>query len=421
MKLTGPNRGSRLKNAILASFFAPAHDVVQTLERFSERDWRRALYWLDMNGLALYLLDHLTRIGIKECLPTSILNGMQLNYEQNRERTCDLFTEAVALSHAFTKENVSFALLKGVTLPPEAVPNSAARFQMDIDILVRESDAIAARRVVLGFGYVPETIKKSEWAFTTGTNQPMSINSLYRVRPQRMVELHLLAAGDEDSASGFGDRLTRSQLRRIQNVELPVLSLADIFVQQAIHIFKHLCSENTRAAWLLEYWRHVEARSGDLSFWTETRAIAEREPGSEVAIGAVTQLASELFGQAVPQELSCWPLDRVPRTVCLWNELYGRRILLADPPGNKFYLFLHRQFAAEAEKPQSRWYRALLPFHWWPAKVTRGHVGECLGARLTRYRIEAAHLVTRLRFHMRTSIPFMLESRRWKRLTEAAR
>ena len=420
MRLTGPNRGSRLRRAILSSFFDPGGKTALGLEGFSESEWRRALYWLDISGLALYLLDRLTESGLQECLPAAILDRLRLNREQNRERTDALFSEALAISQALMKEKVSFALLKGFTLPPEIVSDPSLRCQMDIDILVRGSDAIAARRVVLGFGYRPDAMKESEWAFTVGTDQPMSIDSLYKVRPQKLVELHVLAAPD-DSSPAFEDRLTRAQLRKILGAELPALSPTDIFVQQAIHIFKHLCSENTRAVWLLEYWRHVEARRGDLQFWRETRSIAETEREAEVAIGAVTQLSAELFGQPVPQELSSWSMDLVPRSVRLWIELYGQRILLADPPGNKFYLLLRRQFATGAQAQRTRWYRGLLPFHWWPTRITEGYVGERLSARLTRYRIEASHLVMRLRFHMRTSIPFMLESRRWKRIADAER
>jgi len=287
---------------------------------------------------------------------------------------------------------------------------------MDIDILVRESDAAAARNVVLGLGYIHDSIKGSEWVFTTGTDKAMSIESLYKVRPQKMVELHLLPDGVNGKLPTLEDRLTRAQLRSFYGIELPVLSSGDIFVQQAIHIFKHLCSEHTRAVWILEFWRHVEARRRDSVFWQNARAIAEREPEAELAVGVVTLMSTQLFGQSAPEELSSWSVDSLSRAVRLWVELYGRRILLADPPGNKFYHFLRQQIHAGAGAPLARWYRSLLPFHWWPNRITHGQADERLGARLTRYRIEASFVLTRLRFHLRTSIPFVLESHRWKRL-----
>jgi hypothetical protein len=418
MKLTSQNRSVRLKNAVLVSFFEPANKIVQSLEAFSESDWRKALLWLDISGLALYFHDRLTALGLQECLPHVILERLQLNLAQNRERTRALFDEAVVISHALKKESVSFALLKGFTLPSEVVPDTVLRCQMDIDILVRESDAIVARNILLGFGYIQDSIKGLEWAFVTGTDKAMSMKSLYKTRPQRMVELHLLPAGGEGASPTAEDRLARAQLRSFPGIELPVLSPADLFVQQAIHVFKHLCSEHTRAVWLVEYWRHVEARHGNPAFWREVKSIAEREPAAEVAIGAVTQMSTQLFSQPAPEELSWWTADRLSPAVRLWIELYGRRILLADPPGSKFYLFLRRQIHAGAGTPRARWYRSLLPFHWWPGRITHGRAEENLGARITRYRIEANFVLRRLRFHMRTSIPYVLESRRWRRMAE---
>jgi len=415
MKSNNPNRGSRLKSAVFASFFEPANEIAQSLEALSESEWRKALFWLDISGLALYLLDRLTALGVEKCLPPPILERLQLSLAQNRERTTALFREAVVISQALMKENISLALLKGFTLPHEVVSDPVLRCQADIDILIRESDAIAARNVVLGFGYVHDSIKGSEWVFTAGTDKPMSMKSLYKVRPQKMVELHVLPSEGGGALPAEQDPLARAQLRSFSGIELPVLSPGDIFVQQAIHIFKHLCSENTRAVWLLEYWRHVEARRGDSAFWRETRSIAEREPAVVVSIAAVTQMSAQLFGQSAPEELSCWSVDRLPPAVRLWIELYGRRILVTDPPGNKFYLFLKRQIQPGTGAAQARWYRSLLPFHWWPSRITHGQAGEHLDARLTRYRIEAGFVLSRLQFHIRTCIPFVLESRRWRR------
>ncbi len=419
MNWKSPNRGLRLKNAILASFFEPASKVAQSLESFSGRDWRNALSWLDMSGLALYLLDRLAILDIKACLPIPVLDRLELNLAQNRGRTEWLFREAVVISQAMMKDNIPFAILKGFTLPPEVVSDPVLRCQADIDILIRETDAIAAREVVLGFGYDHDSIKGSEWAFMAGTDKPMTMESLYKVRPQRMVELHLIPVPCEGALPGAEDRLARSRLRSFHNIELPVLSPVDIFVQQAVHIFTHLCSENTRAVWLLEYWRHVEARRDDSAFWRETKSTAEKEPVAEVSIGAVTLMSAHLFGQSAPKELSSWSVDRLSPAMRSWIELYGRRVLVVDPPGNKFYLFLKRQVNAGTGTTSARWYRSLLPFHWWPKRITHGHSGERLAARLARYRIEASFVLYRLRFHIRTCIPFVLESRRWKGIADS--
>jgi hypothetical protein len=386
------------------------------LAQVTERDWRRTLRWLDLSGLALYLLDRLTALGVQNCLPAPILERLQQNLADNRDRSSALFSETIAISSAFRRANISFALLKGATLSPDSVPDLSLRCQMDIDILIRSSDAIAARDILLGFGYILDSIKGQEWSFTAGVERSMKMDTLYKVRPQRMVELHLLPAPDQQGATVDGDRLARARSRLLQGSELPALSPPDLFVQQALHILNHLCSEHTRAQWLLEYWRHVLSRRNDAPFWKDVQSIARNEPRADVAIGAVTLLATLLFGDFAPRELTQWSLARLPSTTRLWIETYGRRVLLADYQASKLYMLLRQQLHTNGhEQLPPRW-RFLLPFHWWPVRITHGRPGERLPGRLLRYRFEAGYALTRLRFHLWTTIPYAIELRRWRKI-----
>jgi hypothetical protein len=194
-----------------------------------------------------------------------------------------------------------------------------------------------------------------------------------------------------------------------------------LFVQQALHIFKHLCSEHTRAQWLLEYWRHVLARRDDAAFWNDVESVARDEPRADVAVGAVTLLATLLFGDFAPRELTRWSLDRLPRAERLWIETYGRRVLLADFPSSKLYMLLRQQLTTRSHPQQGSGWRFLLPLHWWPVRITQGPANERLPARLIRYRFEAGHVLWRLKFHLWTSIPYAMESIRWRRMLAGRR
>lgn len=50
-------RSQRLKEAVLACFYEPTSDVQTRFAGFTSIDWERILFWLDISGLALYLLD----------------------------------------------------------------------------------------------------------------------------------------------------------------------------------------------------------------------------------------------------------------------------------------------------------------------------------------------------------------------------
>ena len=415
-------RRSRLKNAIVRSFNLPASSVAAQLAEFSIHDWRGILVWLDFSGLALYVFDRLTFLRLQSCIPMPIRDRLKQNLIDNRERAMALFSEAVDISNELQQENIPFALLKGVTMFPEAVSDIALRCQTDIDILISETDAIAARDILVRFGYRLNTIKGPEWSFTAGVNVPMKITDLYRIRPQRQVELHLLSlTGPGSEAAHQRNLLARARPRLIQGAELPALSPPDMFVQQAVHIFKHLCSEHTRAQWVLEFCRFIEKRRGDLEFWRDVEMAAGTEPQVTIAIAAATHLGCSVFGLRAPEALTSWSSASLPLSVRLWIERYGSRVLLAQFPASKFYLLLQDQLKMDNSSQRAAGWRNVLPRHWWPVPVTVGDKDERLRDRVSRYILEARVAWRRLRFHVRTGIPFVIESWRWQRINSCTR
>jgi hypothetical protein len=414
------NRAERLKEAVIATFYKPAPEVAERLVEFSADDWRRSLFWLDVSGLALYFLDRLTLLGLQGCLPESILARLQKNLDDNRKRTAALFEEMVAISQAFKQCGISFALLKGFTLAPESVPDSALRHQMDIDFLITEKDATAALHCLNDFGYILHAISGKTWECKAGILGIPDMRNLYKVHTQRSVELHLLPTCSKDAGCTQQNRLTRAQCRSIQGVRLPALSAPDLFLHQALHLFKHLCGEHTRASWMLEFRQHVLARRDDLAFWSELELLVGTDTQAKIAIGAVTLLATQMFGDFVPEELSRWSIGQLPAPVCLWMEIYGRRALLTDFPGSKLYLLLRQQLQTNLNSDSASSRRLIFPFHL-PPRITHAETNERLASTMKRYRVQVSFVFFRLRFHIVEGLRYAIEASRWqRRLTGAA-
>jgi hypothetical protein len=403
-----------LKEAVVASFCKPAAEVAEGLAEFSLSDWQRVLFWLDASGLALYLLDRLRSLGLQHCLPQPVLARLCQNLHDNQERTAALFSEAVAVSSALRQKHIPCALLKGITLSPESVPDSTLRCQLDLDILVAEKDAIAAQQVVMDLGYRLHAVSGNTLEFKAGMSGDPDIGNLYKLRPQRSLELHLLSGAAKSWGHTQQDQLTRARPRSIRGTMLPSLSPADLFLQQALHLFKHLCSEHTRASWVLEFWRHVLARRVDIAFWREVESLAANEEQASVAIGAATLLATNVFGEFAPEELSRWTMNRLSPAVRLWIETYGRRTLLADFPGSKLYLLLRSHLRSDSDAAQASLRRLVFPTRL-PARITQGEAGERLVSRLKRAQIEVRFLLFRLRFHVVEGVRYAIESSRWQR------
>jgi putative nucleotidyltransferase-like protein len=412
-------RATRLKEAVLASFRSSSAEVEARLAVFDANDWQRILYWLDISGLALYLLDRLTALGLERCLPQPILLRFQQNLAENRERTSALFQEATAISRAMTRQRIAFALLKGVTLTPDSVSDAALRWQIDLDFLVAACDATAARHVLMGFGYGLHAVCGNTMEFTAGESSAPDIRKIYRVHSQRSLELHILST--TPARDGIrNDRLARKQLRQFDKAAIPALSPADILVQQSVHLFKHLCGEHTRASWVHEFWQHVQARREDAAFWSEVVRIAALEPRAEIALAASVLLSKLTFGGTVPGPLAQWTTDRLPHKIRLWVETYGMRVLLADSPGNKLYLILRQELrSGTANRNTIR--RLVFPAHL-PPPITRSVPGERLLTRLIRYRTETFYLLLRLQFHVIEGLKYAIELSRWqRRVTETSR
>jgi hypothetical protein len=407
-------RSLRLKAAVFASFTEPAPSVRARLGEFTTRDWSRAKFWLDVSGLALYFLDRLVALDLQECIPESTLRQLHQDLADNRDRTAALIQEALTVNTMLRGLNINFTFLKGLTLPKESVPESALRNQADLDILVREQDARRVKTCLQELGYDLDVVIGSTWEFKAGRMGVSTIRDLYRVRPERSIDMRL--AGNRDKGMDF-DRLMRMEWRRIQGIpgqEIACLSPADIVVQQGQHIFKHMCSEFIRASWVLEFWRHVCARKADAAFWREIEKVAVRDSGARVAIGAATLLTTLVFGPFAPPELSRWSMDQLPPAICLWIQLYGQRVLFLDTPRSKLYLLLQKQLNPDSKAGRIERRRRLFPLHL-PQRITRPDSEESIKERLSRNKIQALFGLRRLRFHLAQGLLLAIEGPRWER------
>src|SRR6185437_10802012 len=126
---------------------------------------------------------------------------------------------------------------------------SALRYQLDLDFLVRESDATLSRYILSGFGYKLYAINGKTFEFKAGTCGNPQIRNVYKISPCRSLELHLLPKTVDGDTTQRPDQLVRAQTRNIRGAQLPILFPADLFMQQALHLFRHICGEYTRASW----------------------------------------------------------------------------------------------------------------------------------------------------------------------------
>lgn len=404
----------QIRKAVLVSISGaiPPESPIRLPDAFlqlSPRDWKRLLHWLDVSGLALYFLDNVISRGWRDTLPPAVVDRLQQNLEDNGRRTRGMIEESVAIQQQFQSARITYAVMKGISLSPFSVPRPELRHQFDLDYLVAEPDAPLARGILERRGYHLRAINGATWEYKIHETPHVSLRDLYKDLPYRGVELHL-----ESSAAQATSRLARTQQRDLYGISMPVLSPVDIFLGQAMHAYKDLCSGFCRASQLLEFHRHVRMRYSDEEFWRELRTCTEDQQRGRTAIGVVTLLLTSIFGHFAPPEVTESYVDQLPSTAHLWVALYGHRVVLGDPPGTKLYLFLQEALSFTDNTAARPTTRSLLPSRL-PRRVIQPIGRESLATRLARYRVEARFVFTRLWFHISETTRYARELPRWRR------
>jgi hypothetical protein len=399
----------RAREAVLLIFCDPLPEQYARLWHLSDNEWQHLLHWMDTSGLALYFLDRVLELQLNDLLPRAVMARLQQNLIDNTERLRGMVDESIEIQLEFQSANLSYAVLKGFSLWPHSVPELRLRSQLDLDFLVAENSAPQARQMLERRGYRLHAVSGKSWEFKTDhIPQASSLKDLYKNVPLRCVELHLETNSDEDSSL-----LARTVKRRFHGICMPALSSADLLLGQGLHLFKHVCSDFSRAAHLLEFRRHVLAHHEDDAFWRELQALAETHPRASLALGVVTLLITHVMGDFAPASLTRWTVDRLPDSARLWIELYGGRSVFASFPGSKLYLLLQRALAPAGVPAKRTLRRALLPLRL-PPPISPPGANDTFSVRLRRRRLQFRFVCFRLRFHVVEGTRYLWELSRWR-------
>ena len=395
----------KIMEALLLVFHDPIPKECLRLETLSRREWRYALHWLDVSGLALYFLDRLEQQSLCRLLPVEALHGLRRNLADNTARIAALWDEWAAISRDFEAAGLACATLKGFSLGRFSVPRPELRSQLDLDFLIAERSAPEARRILESRGFRLSAIHGRSWEFAAHDTQPLSLRDLYKPVPHRYVELHV--------ESGPSPLLDRVEMRRFHDLVAPVLHPVDLFLGQGLHVYKHLLHEMGRASHVIEFRRHVIARRNDAAFWRELRAVGELHPSGPLGLGVVIALTTRILGRFAPEALTCWTVDRLPPAIRTWAETCSHHAILLDSP-SKLYLVLLEALAKSGIPQQKSIRRRLAPYAI-PSLSVPAKPGENPEAHRRRTWQHLRSLVGRAGFHIVEDVRYLRESRRWRK------
>ncbi|HXH48008.1 MAG TPA: nucleotidyltransferase family protein [Terriglobia bacterium] len=391
---------------------------------FDESDWRRALDWMDVSGLALYFWDKVKTVNAMEALPLYVQARLARSYEQNRLRVESIRKESETLNRLFDDAGVQFAVLKGLALVPDYCPDPTLRTQYDHDYLIHLHALSRAEAVLQRAGYRPKVSREGyhiayfrpapEFASST---KPIG---LYSARLQRPVELHIRLWEQKEERIDIplpDDFMRRSRKHSGLGLEYQVLCDEDSLIFQVLHAFRHVLQNWCRLSVFLEISYFLQQRALDFNFWRRYEDRGANLCWVPEASTVVFSLSQRLFRGYFPVTLKAQVDPKFSATVDKWIESFGLPGALENFRNNKNSLFLHREFVRDQAKWSEIRRRRLFPIrrpHQLPY-VLFNHGPSGWKRRLTQY----LHGLRRLKFHVFSAIAYAWEYPSWQSLRKA--
>jgi Uncharacterised nucleotidyltransferase len=249
-------------------------DVVARLRELAATrvDWEY-LFLLARRHAVLPLLYLQLERHASDLVPHENLQQLKKHYLENAARNTVLTAELCRLIALFARSGIEAIPYKGPVLGLFAYDNPALRRFVDLDVIVRKSDVLKAREILLAQGYTPtKSLSLTQQQLLLRTQHNMQFS---RDNHRLIVELHWEVAPHLFASSVNAETLWRELVTiDINGTEVKTLSADDLLFSLCVHGSRHLWE---RLSWICDLAELISRRSFNWITLLERAANADNE------------------------------------------------------------------------------------------------------------------------------------------------
>jgi Uncharacterised nucleotidyltransferase len=230
-----------------------------------------------------------------DLVPQQFLSKLKKHYFENSARNTLLTAELCRLIKLFSQEGIDTIPYKGPALALFAYGDIALRRFVDLDVIVKKSDVLKAREILLNEGYKPSkslSLDQQEMLLRTQHNMQFS-----RDNHRLIIELHWEVAPHLFASTVNGERLWQNLITvDLDGTPVKTFSAEDLLFSLCVHGSRHLWE---RLGWVCDIAELIKRQPLNWTALLERAAIADTERMFLLGV----HLAQRLLDAPVPAEV----------------------------------------------------------------------------------------------------------------------
>jgi Uncharacterised nucleotidyltransferase len=228
-------------------------------------------------------------------VPSEVLAKFKQQYIENSARNTILTAELCRLINLFSDEGIEAIAYKGPVLALFAYGDIALRRFVDLDVIVKKSDVLKAREILLNEGFTPsKSLSPSQQELLLRTQHNMQFS---RDNHQLIIELHWEVASHLFASTVSGERLWQNLITLdLNGTIVKTFSAEDLLFSLCVHGSRHLWE---RLGWICDVAELIARHTLDWTALLNRAASADTERMFLLGV----HLAERLLDAPLPTEV----------------------------------------------------------------------------------------------------------------------